>query len=280
MNKMERNLDEMSTAGILKLINNEDSKIHKAVKKCLPEIEKAVSIIVSSLKNNGTLYYIGAGTSGRLGVLDSSEIWPTFGSKHVKAIIAGGEKAVTGSVEGAEDDIKNARKVILKNVKKGDVVLGIAASGNTPFTAEALEEARRIGCKTIGLVCNRNTKIKKIADLCIEAVVGDEIIKGSTRMKAGTATKLILNQISTATMIKLGKVYGNLMIDIQPTNAKLKKRAVSILEKITGIENEKVLEEAGWNIKVAAVMINKKVSKNKAVEILEKNYWDLRSTIS
>ncbi len=269
----------MSVKDITSLIYSEGTSINKAIQGCLPQINKAISHVISSLKKGGVLWYVGAGTSGRLGVLDASEIWPTFGSKQIRGIIAGGKKALLRAVEGAEDNAKKARAIIRKHVKKEDIVLGIAASGNTIFTLEALKEARKKGCKTLGLVCAKNSKIKDVVNACIEVDVGEEIIQGSTRMKAGTATKIILNMISTASMIQLGKVYRNMMIDVQPTNAKLRKRAMMILSNIIKNANEDMLQKAGWNIRVAVVMAKKHVDKKTAMNILKQKNMNLRKII-
>lgn len=235
------NIDKMDTLSMLKVINDEDKKVALAVEQELPNIAEAVDLITQKIKNGGRLFYIGAGTSGRLGVLDASECPPTFGvSPHlVQGIIAGGVNALVYSVEGAEDNA--ARAISDLNERKfssEDVLIGIAASGRTPYVVKALEHAKTINAATIALSCVENSEIAKIADIAITPVTGAEVITGSTRLKAGTATKLVLNMLTTATMIKMGKVYGNLMVDVQATNDKLRDRAIRIVKTATGCTEE------------------------------------------
>jgi|SRR3989344_4393000 len=245
------NLEKMSIKEILRNINKEDSKVAKAVKGALPQIEKLVEKIFERMKKGGRLFYIGAGTSGRLGVLDASECPPTYGvsSNLVVGIIAGGDKAIRHSVESAEDDFSLAwNDLEKKKIGKNDSVIGISASGKTPYVLFGLKKAKEKGTLTGCIVCNNNTEISKIVDFPIEVVVGPEFVTGSTRMKAGSAQKLVLNMISTSLMIKLGHVKGNKMIDMKLKNKKLKERGVGIIVeelKIDEKEAIKLLEDIG-----------------------------------
>lgn len=270
-------IDKKPALEILKIMNEEDKLVAFAVEKELPNIAKAVENITECFKRGGRLIYIGAGTSGRLGILDASECPPTFGTEkdQVIGIIAGGEEAMTVAIEGAEDN-PIAGEDDLKNIEltEKDVVVGITANGNTPYVLGAIEYSNSIGAKTIGLTCNKDSKVAEIAEIAITPVVGPEVITGSTRLKAGTAQKMVLNMLSTASMIGIGKVYSNLMVDLNPTNAKLMERAKRIIMKVTGVENEEAeryLEMSNNKPKVAIVMIKKGVSYEKAVELLEKN---------
>lgn len=256
-NPASANIDKCSTLEMLKIINDEDKKIAYAVEKVLPNVAKAVELIAEKLSNGGRLFYIGAGTSGRLGVLDASECPPTFGTnpEKIQGIIAGGNRALTNAVEGAEDD---REKVISdlneKNFSSADVLVGIAASGRTPYVLGGIEYAKKISAPTVGISCVENSALAKISDIEISPITGAEVITGSTRMKAGTATKMILNMLTTGAMIKLGKVYGNLMVDVQATNEKLKDRAKRIVMVATNCsENVAVnaLEKTGGNVKEA-----------------------------
>lgn len=227
-------IDEMSTIDILTTINNEDQKVALAVKEVLPKISIAVDCIYYQMCKGGRLIYIGAGTSGRLGILDASECPPTYGvdPRLVQGLIAGGKEALTAAIEGAEDSQDFAVED-LKNIHltDKDVVCGIAASGRTPYVIGGLEYARTLGCQTVSICCVHNGEISKYSHYPIEVITGPEVIAGSTRMKAGTAQKLVLNMISTSVMIKRGKVYKNLMVDLQPTNEKLKTRAINIVSQ-------------------------------------------------
>lgn len=269
------NIDTMSINEILTLINEEDEQVSKSVKKVIPKIEKAVKLIINAFNKEGRLIYIGAGTSGRLGVLDAVECPPTFGTDKNKVIglIAGGEKAFIEAKEGAEDFKELAKDDLKKlNLLSKDIVCGIAASGRTPYVIGGLEYAKKLGCKTVAISCNKDSQIGKIADVGIEAEVGAEVLTGSTRMKAGTAQKLILNMISTTAMIGIGKVYENLMIDLKITNIKLKERAINSLIEITGCNYQKAqetLKNSENQVKVAIVMILLKCSKNEALKKLE-----------
>ena len=237
-------IDKLDTLSMLKLINEEDKKAALAVESVLPEISKAVDVITERISDGGRLFYIGAGTSGRLGVLDASECPPTFGvSPHlVQGIIAGGVRALVNSIEGAEDNRERAvSDLIERNFSASDVLVGIAASGRTPYVLSGLEYAKTLGAATIAISCVNQSETAAIADIALTPITGAEVITGSTRMKAGTATKMILNMLTTAMMIKLGKVYGNLMADVHATNDKLRDRARRIVMTATGCGSDEAL---------------------------------------
>lgn len=259
-NPRTNNIDCKTTLEIIDSINAEDARVFTAVHRERESIAMAVDLITDAFKEGGRLIYVGAGTSGRLGILDASECPPTFGTEPnmVMGIIAGGEKAVFQSIEGAEDFSENGTKDIQqKEVNHRDVVVGITTGGTTPYVMGALFEAKKRNAKTIFLCCNRETTPSFDVDIIIRPIVGPEVITGSTRMKAGTATKLILNMLTTTTMIKIGKVYENLMVDLRAVNAKLSDRAERIIMAVTGISREdakKLLVSAFGNAKVAIVM--------------------------
>ena len=284
-NPHSMDIDKLSTLEILELINNEDSLISFAVQKAIPEIEKVVEFAVTALKNGNRIIYIGAGTSGRLGILDASEIPPTFSAPRewFTGVIAGGTEAVFRSIESAEDIPQNAeRDLNAIDIKMGDVLIGIASSSTTPYVIAGLKYAKQIGCHTVFLICNPVPVEFESFDLIISVDLGPEIITGSTRMKAGTATKLILNMISTTTMVKMGKVYGNLMVDLQVVNEKLRDRGTRIIEKLTNLnykEAGKVLKDSGGSVKTALIMVNKSCSKKEAKEQIEKYDGNLRQII-
>ena len=256
-------IDRMTTAEMLDAIQKENENAVKAVKDALGEIEIACDIIAEKLSEGGRLIYVGAGTSGRLGVLDASECPPTFGvsKEMVIGIIAGGEKCMFQAAEGAEDNYQSGIKDLKdKNLTKNDVVVGISAAGNAQYVIGALDYAGELGCETVGITSNGDTLITKSAKISIITDTGSEVITGSTRMKAGTAQKLILNMLSTVAMIKLGNVYENLMINLRPTNDKLTRRMVRIVTEITGLgedEARKLLDESNWNIREAVQKHNK-----------------------
>lgn len=236
-NPATANIDRCSTLEMVRLINDEDKKVAAAVEKVLPELARAVDLIAQKIQSGGRLFYIGAGTSGRLGVLDASECPPTFGvdADLVQGIIAGGNFALTNAVEGAEDNpAAAATDLDAKNFSAGDVLVGIAASGRTPYVLGAIAHAKKIGAATIGVSCVENSALAQIVDIAVTPVTGPEVITGSTRLKAGTATKLVLNTLTTGAMIRLGKVYGNLMVDVRATNDKLRDRARRIVIAATG----------------------------------------------
>ena len=254
-------IDTLSSLEIVRLINEEDARVAQAVCQVLPQIAHAVDTVVERLRRGGRLLYFGAGTSGRLGVLDASEMPPTYGvpPERVQGFIAGGDAALRRSIEGAEDDAEAGEEAVrAARVTESDAVVGIAASGSTPWVLGALGEARTRGAATIGLTCNPNSPLARAVDLPIVPIVGPEVIAWSSRMKAGTAQKMVLNMLSTATMIRLGKVYTNLMVDVQPTNAKLRERAVRILQRATGVDPEtaqRALTATGYEVKPALVMV-------------------------
>lgn len=239
-NSASANIDKCTTIEMLKIINDEDKKVADAVEKVLPSVASAVDMIAEKLSSGGRLFYIGAGTSGRLGVLDASECPPTFGvdSEKIQGIIAGGNIALTNAVEGAEDNENFAvADLASKKFVASDILVGIAASGRTPYVLSAIRYAKNIGAVTVGISCVENSELAKISDIEITPITGAEVITGSTRMKAGTATKMILNMLTTGAMIRLGKVYGNLMVDVQATNDKLRDRACRIVMTATGCDS-------------------------------------------
>jgi N-acetylmuramic acid 6-phosphate etherase len=260
-NPASRGLDRLSTQGILRLMNREDRKVAAAVGREIPSIARAVDAIVASIKKGGRLLYVGAGTSGRLAVLDASECPPTYGVSRniVQAVIAGGKKAVTGAVEGAEDSAANAvRELRARKVTRDDVVVGIAASGTTPFVLSAMAFARKRGATTVAVTSNRKAPIARDAQIVIAAEVGPEVVTGSTRLKAGTSQKLVLNMLSTAAMVRLGHVYENLMIDMVLTNHKLRQRGLRILSEASGADSsaaEHALRQSGHDLRVALTML-------------------------
>jgi len=268
-------IDTKSTLQILKLINTEDKKVALAVEKELPNIARAVDLIVNAFKNKGRLFYVGAGTSGRLGVLDAAECPPTFGTppRMIRGIIAGGRRTLVRSKEGVEDDFKAGAKDLEKNkISKKDVVVGIAASRRTPYVLGALEKAKKVGAKTISVFCNPTPKLKIKVDVSISPILGPEVIAGSTRMKAGTAQKMILNMLTAASMIKLGKVYQNLMVDLQVRSEKLVERSKRIIMMATGVDYKKAeryLERADGKVKTALVMILSNVDRESAEKRLK-----------
>lgn len=284
-NEETMNLDELSTAEILKIMNSEDQKVAQRVGKVLPDITQAVEQIILSFNKKGRLFYIGAGTSGRLGVLDAAECVPTFGinPKMVQGLIAGGMKAMTIAVEGAEDSLElGARDLQSQNLTNKDIVVGIAASGRTPYVIGGLDYAKKVGAATISLACNDHAKISKHADINIEIAVGPEVLTGSTRLKSGTAQKLVLNMLSTASMVGIGKVYKNLMVDVKPTNAKLVERSKHIIMEATDVSYtvaNDMFEKAGKDVKLAIVMILTNVDLNEAKKRLQVAKGFVRKTI-
>ena len=285
-NSAAHDLDQKSALEITRLINAEDSTIAAAVGRALPQIARAIDLVAASLRQGGRLIYVGAGTSGRIAALDASECPHTFNVSPltVQFIIAGGDKALASETEASEDDTQLARKEIAKRKPgKHDVVLGIASSGRTPFTVAALEFARHRGAKTIALTCNRNSPLERAADFAIVTEVGPEILAGSSRMKAGTAHKMVLNMISTGAMTRLGYVYGNLMVNVVPKNEKLAQRAVGILERATGVDHEtarRTLEAAGNHTPVALVMLAAEVNRTHAAAALKKSSGNVRKAIA
>ena len=284
-NPRSANIDRLGTLEMLQVINAEDASVAGAVARALPAIAQAVDAIAARLRAGGRLFYVGAGTSGRLGMLDAVECVPTFSSppEKVQAIIAGGEPALTEAVEGAEDNVAAGRAAIAeRGVTAGDAVVGIAASGTTPFVIAALEAANELGAITVAVTCNADAPLLNAAQIGIAAVVGPEVIAGSTRLKAGTAQKMVLNMLSTASMIRLGKVYGNLMIDVKVTNQKLARRACRIVADVTGIDEAQaavLLEQTGNQVKPAVVMALLGVSADEARARLDAAHGMLRDVI-
>lgn len=284
-NQNTMNLDTMSLHDLLVLMNHEDQTVPLAIQKSLTAIEKAVECVVATFQAGGRLIYIGAGTSGRLGVLDASECLPTFSvsTSMVKGIIAGGEKALTTAIEGAEDNEKlGGEDLQRESISKLDTVVGIAASGRTPYVIGGLNYARSKGAKTISLACNTHSEISHSADVAIEIETGPEVLTGSTRLKAGTAQKLVLNMISTAAMVQIGKVYGNLMVDLQPSNKKLIERSKRIIMQATGTDLEtaqRQFENAHHNVKAAIVMILLNCSYDNAIYQLHGAKGFIRKTL-
>lgn len=284
-NEATLHLDEMSIQEALQKMNLEDQKVALAVQKVLPQIEPVIKAVITAFKNKARLIYLGAGTSGRLGVLDAAECVPTFGvpASQVVGLIAGGKKAMTLAVEGAEDDrglAKNDLKAL--DLTADDVVVGIAASGRTPYVTGGLEYAQSIGAKTASLACNLDAEISEYADFLIEVDCGPEFLTGSTRLKAGTAQKLILNMISTISMIKIGKVYNNLMVDVRPTNEKLVERSKRIIMQATDCNYElaeQKFAEAGQNVKLAIVMILTNCSAKAGLEKLQQADGFVKDTL-
>jgi len=284
-NPLSDRLDAMSTGEILELINREDAMVPTAVAKVLPHVEKAVEMVVGVLQSGGRLFYIGAGTSGRLGVLDAAECPPTFGTdpELVQGFIAGGYGALVKAVEGAEDDATGSHEFLQQNkLTSRDCVCGLAASKRTPFVRSGLDYAKSVGARTILVTCNPPESADTQIDVIIAPIVGPEVLTGSTRMKAGTATKIVLNMITTASMVRLGKCYGNLMIDLRATSDKLRERARAMLMLLAGIdyaEAERVLTAAGGELKTAIVMVARRVDAQEARSQLAAAKGQLRSAV-
>jgi N-acetylmuramic acid 6-phosphate etherase len=285
-NAAAQDLDCKSALEIVRLINAEDATVADAVRKALPQIARAVDMIAAGLRQGGRLIYVGAGTSGRLGALDASEIPPTFGvaAGSVLFIIAGGPKALSSETEASEDSAELGRaEMARRKPGRNDAVVGIAASGRTPFAIGALQYARSHGAKTIALTCNRNSPLERAAHLAIVTEVGPEVLAGSSRMKAGTAHKMVLNMLSTAAMARLGYVYGNLMVRVHPKNEKLAQRAIAILEQATGADRKSAslaLKAAGTRTPVALVMLAAGVSRARAVAALNETQGHVRKAIA
>ena len=281
-NPNSMNVGSLSALEIVQLMNEEDKQVPLAIEKCLPQIAQAVERIVSTFQQGGRLVYIGAGTSGRLGVLDASECPPTFGvsPEMVKGIIAGGERALRHPIEGAEDS-KTHAVVDLQTIQfsSKDVLVGIAASGRTPYVIGALEYAKSLGSVTVSIASNPNSAMANIVDIAIDTVVGPEVLTGSSRLKSGTAQKLVLNMLTTASMILMGKCYQNLMVDVQASNEKLKARAIRIVMQATDCDKalaEETLKQADQNAKLAIMMILSGLDRAQAEALLEKHQGKLQ----
>jgi N-acetylmuramic acid 6-phosphate etherase len=285
-NRVALNLDLKSSLEIASMINAEDAHVAAAVKPALPQIARGIDLIAKALKQGGRLIYVGAGTSGRLGALDASECPPTFNTdpRTVQFVIAGGIKALYTATEASEDSRQLGQREIAKiKPGKNDVVVGIAASGRTPFTIAAVEYARHHGAKTIAVTCNAASPLEKAAHVAIVAEVGPEVIAGSSRMKAGSAQKMILNMLSSGTMTRLGYVYGNLMINVHVKNHKLRERGLTILQQAAGITREaaeQALRASGDDVPVALVMLKADVDRNQATRALKSSGGHVRQAIA
>ncbi len=279
------NIDILSTKEIVEIINKEDESVAKCVKKEINQIAEAVNLIELSFLKGGHLLYFGAGTSGRLGVLDASECPPTFGvdPEMVRGYIAGGNKALRTAIEGAEDNLESGKEdLISAGVKPDDIVIGISASGNAPYVLGVLSKAQELNIKTVGIACNKQAKLKDHSHVFISPEVGEEVITGSTRMKSGTAQKMILNMLTTASMIRIGKTYENLMVDLRPTNIKLIDRAIRIVSEIAEVDYniaEKMLNTTDFDVKTAIIILFCDVNLQTAKKILERNNGRLRESL-
>ena len=278
-------IDLFPTERILKIINAEDATVAAAVASAIPEIAKAVDLAVETIRNGGSVYYVGAGTSGRIAILDAAECPPTFSSppEWIQAIVAGGSRAITQALEGAEDSRENAaRDLRSKKVSAKDLVVGIAAGGTTPYTLAALEYARSKDAKTVAVVAAPDSPMAKSANIVICTPVGPEVITGSTRMKAGTAQKLVLNMISTATMVRLGMTYSNWMINVSMTNVKLQERGIQILREVLGVhaeEAKKLSVACGGNLRLAVIMGTLDCDRKSAEKRLAESAGNLRKVL-
>jgi N-acetylmuramic acid 6-phosphate etherase len=285
-NPASTGLDRRSSLEIARIINAEDAKVAQAVKPALPQIARAIDLIAAALKRGGRLIYVGAGTSGRIAALDASECPPTFNSdpKTVQFVMAGGSKALVSAVEGNEDSRQlGEREMAKKKPGRKDVVVGIAASGRTPFTIAALEYARRRGAKTVAVTCNPGSPLGKAAHVAIVIEVGPEVIAGSSRMKAGTAQKMVLNMLSSGAMTRLGYVYGNLMVNVHVKNKKLLERGITILQQAAGVHRaaaEKALKLSGNRVPVALVMLQAEVGCKEAAQALRAAQGNVRQAIT
>lgn len=285
INPATKHIDECDTREMLLLMNDEDQQVPLKVRGEIDAIAAAVDMLYASLKEGGRMFYIGAGTSGRLGVLDASECPPTFGTppEMVQAYIAGGDSALRTAVEGWEDNREGGEQLISEiGVTSRDVVIGITASGSAPFVLGAIAQARQIGAGTIGLTTNRDSRIGELCDICIAPVVGPEVVAGSTRLKSGTAQKLVLNMLTTGVMIKLGKVYHNLMVDLRASNTKLHDRSIRIVRAVTGVSEEraiKALQEADMQVKTAIMIIETGADAPEAERILQRHDGRLKTAI-
>jgi N-acetylmuramic acid 6-phosphate etherase len=279
-------LDRKSALDIAHLINAEDATVALAVTRVLPQIARAIDLVAAALRRGGRLIYVGAGTSGRIAALDAVECPPTFNTdpRSVQFIIAGGAKALASASEISEDDSQAGREEMSRRKPtKNDVVLGIASSGRTPFTVAAIERARQRGARTIALTCNPNSPLERAAHFAIVTQVGPEVLAGSSRMKAGTAHKMVLNMISTAAMTRLGYVYGNLMVNVAPKNEKLIQRAIGILERATGATHQSAtdaLKASGNRTPIALVMLAAGVTRSQAAAALKKSAGHVRQAIA
>jgi N-acetylmuramic acid 6-phosphate etherase len=284
-NRASTGLDQMSALEMVRTMNREDAKVARAIRPALPQIARAIDWIADGIRHGGRLIYVGAGTSGRIAAQDAAEVPPTFGvaPRAVQFIMAGGSKALRGAVESVEDSrALGEREMAAKKPGENDVVIGIAASGRTPFTIAALAHARRHGAKTVAVTCNPNSPLERVSDLAIVAEVGPEVLSGSTRMKAGTSQKMILNMLSTGSMTRLGYVYGNLMVNLHLKNEKLAHRAISILQNATGAPRSAASGalKSGGSVPVALVMLEAKVGRTPAQRALKAEKGNVRQAIA
>lgn len=285
-NRASTDLDLKSAMEVARIINAEDAKVAAAVQRALPQIARAIDLIANALRRGGRLIYVGAGTSGRIAALDAAEVPPTFSAdpETVQFVIAGGLDALANATEANEDSRQlGEREIAKKKPGRKDVVVGIAASGRTPFTVAALDYAHKKGAKTIAITCNRNSPLEKAAHLAIVTEVGPEVISGSTRMKAGTAQKMVMNMLSSGAMTRLGLVYGNLMVNLNPKNSKLAERGVSILRRAAKVGREiaqQTLKAAGNSVPVALVMLQAEVSREQAEQSLDSTRGHVRQAIA
>lgn len=282
-NPRSEDLDALDTESMLRVINDEDRKVADAVAATVPDIATVVDRAAASITGGGRIHSFGAGTSGRLAVLDASEMHPTFGVPMdlVQGHIAGGDTALRRPVEGAEDDLDDGRRTVeLANVASGDVVIALSASGRAPWCVGVLRRARELGAFTVAITCNANTRLHDEAEVTIAPLVGSEVLTGSTRMKSGTAQKLVLNMITTGTMVRAGYTYGNLMVGLTPTNSKLMDRARRLVRTITGRDEvDRALEDCGWNVRVACIHILRDRSPEEAAADLQANGGSLRRAL-
>ena len=284
-NPASKDLDLKSSLEIAKIINAEDAKVAPAVRRALPQIARAIDLIAATLKRGRRLIYVGAGTSGRIAALDAAECPPTFNidPKTVQFVIAGGTKALSSALEAKEDSRQlGKREIAKKKPGKNDVVVGISASGRTPFTLAAIQYARRHGARTVAVTCNRRSPLEKVAHITIVTEVGPEVVSGSSRMKAGTAQKMVLNMLSTGAMTRLGYVYDGLMVNVHLKNAKLMERGISILQQAAGVDRtsaRKALQAAGNSVPVALVMLKAGVSRAQAKRAMKQTNGHVRQAI-
>ena len=285
-NRASANLDQESTLNLVRIMNREDAKVAAAVRKAVPQIAKAIDTIAETLRQGGRLIYVGAGTSGRIAALDASECPPTFGTapKMVQFVIAGGPKALGAAVEANEDSRESGQRDIAhRKPGKNDVVVGIAASGRTPYTVAAVEYARKRGAATIGVCCNAGSPLEQAAEIAIVAPVGPEVLTGSSRLKAGTAQKMILNMLSTGAMTRLGYVYGNLMVNVQPNNEKLVDRATRILEQAAQVDRTQAstaLQASGMSVPLALVMLKTGLNAAQGRRQLKTHHGNVRESMA
>ena len=285
-NPTSSDFDEKSSLEIARIINAEDAKVAPAVKRALPQIARAIDLVAAQLRKGGRLFYVGTGTSGRIGALDASEIPPTFSTspKQVQFVIAGGPRALAAEAEASEDSRELGRAEMKRRKPgKNDIVIGIAASGRTPFTVAAIEYARSQGAQTIALTCNRNSPLERAAHFAIVTEVGPEVLAGSSRMKAGTAQKMVLNMITTGAMTRLGYVYGNLMVNLRPKNSKLAERGITILQNAVQVGREearRALSIAGQDVPLALVILKAGVSRDQATRSLKSTGGHVRKAIA